>query len=105
VSTTEVLPEKFCYLYPNPVRGEDGTVHLVYRLGREDVSRVTAEIITVSGEVVDRLEGTTISAEGVSNEIIWRVDRRASGVYLVLLRAYSPGSGTSRLVRKLAVVK
>jgi len=104
-SATEVLPEEFCYLYPNPVRGEGSKVHLVYRLGREDVTRVSAEIITVSGEIIARLEGPAVAAEGVSNEIIWDIQRTASGVYLVLIRAYSAGGGTAQLIRKVAVIR
>ncbi|MFC1537321.1 FG-GAP-like repeat-containing protein [Gemmatimonadota bacterium] len=103
-SSTVVLPEEHCYLYPNPARGSD-KVHLVYRLGREDVNRVTADILTVSGEKVAALEGQTISAEGVSNEIIWETDWIASGVYLVLIKAYSSSAGTAKLIRKVAIIK
>ncbi len=104
-SSAEVLPDNFCYLYPNPVQDAAARLHIVYRLGRDDVTRVTADILTVSGETVARLEGPNISAAGISNEIIWDTDRMASGVYLVLVRAYSAGAGTARLIRKVAVIK
>ncbi|MEA2064565.1 MAG: immune inhibitor A [Gemmatimonadota bacterium] len=102
----EVLMENLCYVYPNPLRPADGgKVHIVYRLGREDVSRVTAKILTVSGEKVAGLEGLTVSAAGLSNEIIWDAGQVASGVYLVLITADSAGGGTVRVVRKVAVIK
>ena len=104
-TSTEVLPENLCYLYPNPVHGEAARVHIVYHLGRDDVTRVTADILTVSGETVARLQGPSVSAAGISNEIIWDADRMASGVYLVLLRAYSAGAGTAQLIRKVAIIK
>jgi len=99
----DVLPERFCYVYPNPVKG--GRAHLSYRLGRNDVERVTVEVFTASGERVSDFEGTTAAADGLSNELSWEVDTYASGVYIVLVKAWSAGSGTARAVRKFAVIK
>ncbi|HUU26391.1 MAG TPA: FG-GAP-like repeat-containing protein [archaeon] len=101
----EVLPEQFCYVYPNPVRGSQAQAHIVYRLGKADVQRVTVDIFTASGETVARLEGGTVSAGELANEVIWKVDRFASGVYLVLIKADSQTAGTAKVLRKIAVIK
>ncbi|HLA40130.1 MAG TPA: FG-GAP-like repeat-containing protein, partial [Candidatus Glassbacteria bacterium] len=99
----EVLPERFCYIYPNPLKS--GLAHLSYRLGSPDVQRVTVEVFTTSGERVANFEGTTESADGLANEISWEVDSYASGVYIVMVKAYSAGAGTAKALRKLAVIR
>ncbi|MEA1997161.1 MAG: T9SS type A sorting domain-containing protein, partial [Gemmatimonadota bacterium] len=101
--STEIIPGEYCYVYPNPVR--DSRAHLVYRLGKSDVDRVEVEVLTASGETVARLEGGTVAAGELANEVIWEVDKIASGVYLVLIKAHSQSAGTAKLIRKVAVIK
>ena len=103
-ATGEVLPDRLCYVYPNPVRG-GGQAHLAYTLGKKDVQRVTVDILTTSGEAVESLAGGTAAADGLTNEVTWDVDRYASGVYLILVQAYSSSGGTARVIRKMAVIK
>ncbi len=100
-----LLPGEQLYVYPNPLDQPPWRARIVYRLGREDVERVSVEIFTVSGQPVVRLEGGTAAAAGLSNEVVWEADRIASGVYLVVVRAFSRGGGEARLLRKLAIVK
>ena len=102
-STDEILPEKYCYIYPNPVRSS--RAYLSYRLGKEDVRRVTVKVYTASGETVGSFQGGTVATDGLSNEVVWNVDRYASGVYLVIVKAESASSGTARLIRKFAIIK
>lgn len=99
----ETLIDRLTYVYPNPLRGESARV--VYQLGRDDVRRVTVSVLTSSGETVSRIEGGTVAAAGLPNEVVWEAGRYASGVYIVLIEAESAGGGTARLVRKLAVIK
>ncbi|MBW7997711.1 MAG: hypothetical protein FVQ81_14275 [Candidatus Glassbacteria bacterium] len=102
-SGAEILPDKFCYLYPNPVRGS--RANLTYRLGGSDVQRVTVEIFTTSGERVANFEGSVDAAVGIGNQVTWDVDRYASGVYLVLVKAHLSTGGTVQTMRKMAVIK
>ena len=102
-STDEILPQKYCYVYPNPVRSS--RAYLSYRLGKNDVQRVTVKVYTASGETVGSFQGGTVATDGLSNEVVWNVDRYASGVYLVIVKAESVSSGTAKLIRKFAVIK
>ena len=99
----QILPQQYCYVYPNPVRGPRAC--LSYRLGKSDVHRVTVKVFTTSGETVESFQGRTAAADGLSNELVWNVDRYASGVYLLLVKAESASSGTAKLMRKFAVIK
>ena len=100
-----ILPEEGCYVYPNPVRPGTSAAHIVYSLGISDVNDVTVKIVTVSGEIVASLDGSTVAANGVSNEIVWDVGRYASGVYLAVIKASSASAGSDQLIRKIAVIK
>ncbi len=102
-SAGEILPEKLCYLFPNPVRGS--RANLTYQLGGSDVQRVTVEVFTVSGERVANFEGPTEAAAGVANQFSWDVDSYASGVYLVLVKVYTSSGSTVKTIRKMAVIK
>ncbi|MBW1699544.1 MAG: VCBS repeat-containing protein [Deltaproteobacteria bacterium] len=102
-SSEEILPEQYCFVYPNPVRGS--WAYLTYRLGKNDVRKLTVKVYTTSGETVESLQGGTAAADGLSNQVAWNVDRYASGVYLLLVKAESASSGTAKLVRKFAVIK
>ena len=63
------------------------------------------KVYTTSGERVDSFEGGTAASENLSNELVWNVDRYASGVYLLVVQAESASSGTAKLIRKFAVIK
>lgn len=102
-SEEEILPEKYCYLYPNPVRS--GKANLTYRLGSGEVQRVSVEVFTTSGERVANFEGTVDATSGVANQLTWDVDRYASGVYLVLVKAQTSSGATVKKIRKMAVIK
>ena len=47
----------------------------------------------------------TAAAAGLSNQVTWSVDRYASGVYLVLVKAYASSGATGQTIRKMAVIK
>jgi M6 family metalloprotease-like protein len=102
-SADKILPEKLCYLFPNPVRGS--RANLTYQLGGSDVQRVTVEVFTVSGERVANFEGPTDAAAGLANQVTWDVDSYASGVYLVLIKVYTSSGSTVKTIRKMAVIK
>ena len=99
----EILPEKLCYIYPNPVRGS--RANLTYTLGSSDVQRVTVETFTVSGERVDNKTGPVDATSGLANKLVLDVDRYASGVYLVMIKAYTSSGETVKVIRKMAVIK
>ncbi len=102
-SSAEILPEKLCYLFPNPVRGP--RANLTYQLGVSDVQRVTVEVFTTSGERVARFEGPVDTAAGLANQVTWDVDSYASGVYLVMVKAFTSSGATVKTIRKMAVIK
>ncbi len=102
-SATGILPEKLCYLFPNPVRGP--RANLTYQLGGPGVRRVTVEVFTTSGERVAFFEGPVDAAAGLANQVTWDVDSYASGVYLVMVKAYTSSGSTVKTIRKMAVIK
>jgi len=63
------------------------------------------KVYTASGETMGSFQGGTVATDGLSNEVVWNVDRYASGVYLVIVKAESVSSGTAKLIRKFAVIK
>jgi len=97
------LSDNGCYVWPNPLRGERARV--VYRLGRADVRRVTVKVFTPSGETVAETEGGAAAAVGLDNEVVLDASRYASGIYIVLIEAQSEGAGTSRVMKKFAVIR
>lgn len=75
------------YCYPNPARRSN----VVVRFFLDEPADVEIEILDVSGQEVERFE-----VEGVYtvNEVTWDTSDVASGLYLVHVEAFGPGSGT-----------
>ncbi len=96
--SSELLPKKFAYNWPNPVYGSTTTIR--YYLGKP--ASVAIKIVNQAGELVQELKGT--SYEGMDNEVQWDVSKIQSGIYFAQITAIGSGEEVSQIV-KIAVVK
>jgi len=102
----DLLPQDLVYVWPNPVSG--GQAHFHYYVNAN--AEVTAEVYTLDGKLVARLQGTGQGGRPPhgfdSNAIIWDASHAASDVYILRLTARSLDSGEKHtVVKKFAVVK
>jgi len=81
-----LLEPEGTYCYPNPARRSDLTI----RIALEEPAELDVEIFDVSGQLIER-----IRADGVPtvNEVVWRTDGAASGLYIVRVEASAGGAG------------
>ncbi len=96
--SSELLPKKFAYNWPNPVYG--GTTNIRYYLGKS--AAVTITVVNLAGELVDRFFGP--GSGGMDNEVAWNVSNVQSGIYFAQITAAAGGEEASQIV-KIAVVK
>ncbi|MFA6469361.1 MAG: T9SS type A sorting domain-containing protein [Bacteroidota bacterium] len=96
--SSELLPKKFAYNWPNPVYS--GTTHIRYYLGKPATVNIT--IVNLAGELVQELKGT--SYPGLDNEVEWDISNVRSGIYFAQITASGSGEEASQIV-KIAVVK
>ncbi len=94
----ELLPKSLAYNWPNPVYG--GKTNIRYFLGKSAIVKI--KILTMSGELVEELQGTNYV--GLDNEISWDVTKIQSGIYFAEITASGSG-GDQQQVIKIAVVK
>ncbi len=96
--STELLPKKFAYNWPNPVYS--GKTIIRYFLGKS--ADVKIKILNMAGELVDELQGTNYA--GLDNEVQWDVAKIQSGIYFAQITANGSGEEQSQII-KIAVVK
>lgn len=96
--SSELLPKKFAYNWPNPVYS--GSTNIRYFLGKS--ANVKIKIVNLAGELVDELQGTNFV--GLDNEVSWNISNIQSGIYFAQITASGSGEEASRIV-KIAVVK
>lgn len=96
--SSELLPKKFAYNWPNPVYS--GSTNIRYFLGKS--ATVKIKIVNLAGELVDELQGTNFV--GLDNEVQWNISNIQSGIYFAQITASGSGEETSQIV-KIAVVK
>ncbi len=105
-ATGELLPEGLVYVWPNPVRGAKAYFHYYVNVN----ASVTAEVYTMDGRLVARLQGTGRGGQPPhrldSNAIVWDVGGAANDVYILRLTARSDAGDQQRTVtKKFAVVR
>lgn len=96
--SSELLPKKFAYNWPNPVY--DGSTNIRYFLGK--TATVKIKIVNLAGELVDELQGTNFV--GLDNEVVWKTTNIQSGIYFAQITASAGGEEVSQII-KIAVVK
>lgn len=96
--STELLPKKFAYNWPNPVYS--GSTNIRYFLGKS--ATVKIKILNMAGELVDELQGTNYA--GLDNEVQLDLAKIQSGIYFAQITASGSGE-EQRQVIKIAVVK
>jgi len=97
-TSPELMPAHSVYNYPNPTEGNVTTIR--YRLNF--AANVKIRIFDLAGELVDEFSGPGLPQ--TDNEVIWRLDRVQSGVYLARVQAEGEGKKSVAIV-KIAVVK
>jgi hypothetical protein len=98
LKSSELLPKKFAYNWPNPVYS--GSTNIRYFLGK--TATVSIKIVNMAGELVQELKGTGFA--GLDNEVAWDITNVQSGIYFAQITASGSGEEMSQIV-KIAVVK
>jgi hypothetical protein len=98
IKSSELLPKKFAYNWPNPVYS--GSTNIRYFLGRSGTVKI--KIVNLAGELVEELNGTSYA--GMDNEVQWNISKIQSGIYFAQITASGSGEEQSQVV-KIAVVK
>jgi flagellar hook assembly protein FlgD len=99
-----ILLSLLCVLYgaedikivPNPLSNEEGVTTIIYRLPNTSLDRVKMEIYDIFGNLVYRKEvmsGEQGAIPGQENTLTWngrngKGEKVASGVYILIIRAY-----------------
>lgn len=96
--STELLPKKFAYNWPNPVYS--GSTNIRYFLGKSGTVKI--KIVNLAGELVEELNGTSYA--GMDNEVQWNISKIQSGIYFAQITANGIGEEQSQII-KIAVVK
>ena len=96
--SSELLPKKFAYNWPNPVYS--GSTNIRYFLGKSGTVKI--KIVNLAGELVEELNGTSYA--GMDNEVQWNISKIQSGIYFAQITASGSGEEQSQIV-KIAVVK
>ncbi len=98
VSGDDLILHNLIYNYPNPVNGDLTR----FRYTAVNADRVEIFIYDYAGKFVEHLQ--QIPVKGQVNEILWKTDGLASGVYIARVRLSGAGT-TKQIILKPAVIK
>lgn len=94
-----LLSEEWVYAAPNPVRGN--RANIVYHLA--EPAEVEIKIFTTGSQLV--ISRKWDNAPAGENHWYWNTANIANGVYIMLVKARNHEGKTSRVVKKIALVK
>ncbi|MCK9279035.1 MAG: T9SS type A sorting domain-containing protein [Melioribacteraceae bacterium] len=97
--SSDFLPEKSVYNYPNPVTGS--TTNIRYYL--KESSEIKIMIFDLAGALVAELNSTGIG--GFENETVWDVSNISSGVYYAHVDIKGNSGSSGNKIIKIAVIK
>ncbi|MBD3225182.1 MAG: T9SS type A sorting domain-containing protein [Caldithrix sp.] len=95
--SSNVLPAKRVFNYPNPNREDHTTIR--YYLNED--AKVTIRIFDTAGNMIDRFDGPGTGK--VDNEVRWNVSSVSSGVYLCQVEARSDLGNEKRIIKIMVV--
>lgn len=99
ISSTELLPGKFTYNYPNPVYS--GATNIRYMVNED--SRINIRIFDMAGDLVAEL--SDYAPANYEKEVPWNIDNIQSGIYIAKVTANSGSGKTGSQTIKIAVIK